>query len=199
MQKLLHSLLLGSALTLAAAVGHAGDRSGRDIGSGLGGVDVNVGLGGKRGLDTNVDVSLGGKKGVDADVDVSLGGNKGIDADVDATIGGRNGVDADVDLSVGGKDGLDAGARVGIDDSVDVNIGLGVDNSNAAVKPDIDPNAPDDDTDRGGLTAEQREAFSRMSRSERQAVLKRCGSIDASSHDAALADLCKLLRLSASR
>lgn len=185
MNKLFQSLLLGSAIALASLGGaHAADRNRNDS---VLGVDVDVGLGGKKGLKADVDATIGGKTGVDADVDVSLGGKKGVNADVNATIGGDDGVDADVT------------AGIGKDVNVDIDLGTGIDESNAvaANPPAVDPGKdPDDGTK---LTTAQRQAFNSLSDSEKAALVKRCGSVSSSGYDPALVQLCKLLRMSASR
>lgn len=198
MQKLLQSLLFGTALALTVTTVQAADRN-RDIGVNVGGIDlgVDIDLGGKKGLDADVDVGLGGKKGLDADVDATIGSKNGVDADVDVTLGGKKGLDADADLSLGGDDGIDAGVTAGIGDDVNVDVGLGVDDT---VATDPDPGVePGKDPGGSTLTAVQRRAFDRMSARERSAMLKRCGTVDAGGYDPALVKLCTLLRLSASR
>lgn len=198
MHKLFQSLLLGGALALMAVIGHAADRN-RDVSVSVGGVDVSVGLGGRKGLKANVDASLGGKKGLNADVDATISGKNNLNAGVDVSLGGKKGLDADVDVSLGGKKGLNAGLKAGIGDGVSVDIDLGVDDANAVTPPGVDPGT-DPGTDPGGsLTTAQRQAFNGLSGGERKALLKRCNSVGAGGYDPALVQLCKLLRMSASR
>lgn len=196
MQKLFQSLLLGSALALTTMGAHAADRN-RDVSVSVGDADVSVGLGSRNGLKADVDASLGGRNATNANVDVSTGGRKGLDAS--ATIGANDAANADVDISLGRNTGLNAGVKAGIGDDVNVDIGLGVDNANPVTTTGVDPGT-DPVTDPGGsLTSAQRQAFNAMSSSERKALLKRCNSVGSGGYDPALVQLCKLLRMSASR
>jgi hypothetical protein len=164
-------------------------------------VDASVTLGAKKGL-VDASASIGGRKGIKADVDANLGGRKGLNANVDARVGGRKGVDANVDVSLGGNKGLNTdvdasiGGKKGI--NVDVDIGLGTDDGKPSTRPDVTVGDPKDDP-AGGLTSSQRQAFNDMSASERNALIKRCGSISSGGYDPALVNLCRLLRMSASR
>ena len=154
--------------------------------------DIGVSIDGKRGIDADVGVSLGGGKGINADVDAAVGGNDGVNANVDASIGGGDGVKADVNASVGSQPGVDADLSLGLkadDVSGDAN-----DDDSAMSNNGISPASPD-----GVLTSGQRQALNGMSESERKSLIRRCGSISAASYDPALVNLCKLLRMSASR
>jgi hypothetical protein len=192
---LFHSVLLGSALALASTAAYAADRS-HDIGVSVGNVDVDVGLGDGKGLDADVDASIGGKDGVNANADVSLGDKNGVDADVDVSLGNENGVDADVDLSLGGDDGVDADVTAGIGNDVDVDLGVGVDNPEEIARPGVNPGA---EPEINRLTLAQRKMVNAMSQGDRKAMMKRCGSVSSGGYDPALIQLCKLLRVSASR
>ena len=201
MQKLFQSLLLGSAIIVTSMAAHAADKSrNSDVSISAPGVNVDVGLGGNKGLKADADASIGGSKGVNANVDASIGGNKGLEADVDATIGDRNGVQADVDLSLGGNNGLDTDVSAVLGDDMNVEIGLGTDNGKqpATTSNGVNNNGTDT-TDGRVLTAAQRQALNAMSSSERKALLKRCNSVGSGGYDPALVQLCKLLRMSASR
>jgi hypothetical protein len=150
---------------------------------GRGGVNANANVGGSRGI-ADVDASVGGSRGVNASANVN--GGRGLSADVDASVGGEGGLNASVGAQIGGS-----GSGTGID--VDVGLGRTPDAGNSSGGSGPDGSGP------GGLTAPQRQALRDMSPAERQRLLTRCGSITASGYDPALVELCRLLRLSASR
>lgn len=154
------------------------------------GLGVDASVGGRNGVNANANV--GGSRGV-ADVDASVGGSRGVNAS--ANVNGSRGLSADVDASVGGERGLNAsvgaqigGSRTGID--IDVGLGRNLDVGNGSGSGG---------SGAGGLTAPQRKALRDMSASDRQRLLKRCGSINSAAYDPSLVELCRLLRLSASR
>ncbi len=90
-----------------------------------------------------------------------------------------------MNASVGAQIG---GSRTGID--IDVGLGRNLDVGNGSGSGG---------SGAGGLTAPQRKALRDMSASDRQRLLKRCGSINSAAYDPSLVELCRLLRLSASR
>lgn len=165
-------------------------------------VDADVSLGAKKGLDVDASASIGGRKGINSDVDANLGGRKGLNANVDARIGGRKGLDADVDVSLGGNKGLNADVDTSIGGtngaSIGVDVGLGIDDGTQSTRPDVTDRDPGADP-AGSLTSSQRQAFNDMSPSEQKALMRRCGTIGGGGYDPALVNLCKLLRMSASR
>ncbi len=199
MYKTLGMALLSGALAISVCLPAAAE--GISIGGSRGisvdvdtsdGVGVGASVGGRSGV--NAKASVGGSRGV-ADVDASVGGGRGVNAS--ANVGGRGGLSADVDASVGGEGGLNAsvgaklgGSRTGID--IDAGIGRqpGGDGGDGSGSDGSGP---------GGLTAPQRQALRDMSPGERQRLLKRCSSVTSSAYDPALVELCRLLRLSASR
>ena len=199
MHKLFQSLLLGSAIALTSMAGYAADKNKSDVSVSVAGVNVDVGLGGRNGVKAGVDANVGGKNAVDAKADVSLGGKKGLDADVDATIGGKDAINADVDVSLGGRKGLNAGVNANVGDDVNVDIGLGVDDTNPVTTTGVDPGTDPGKNPGRTLTSAQRQAFNSLSSSDRKALLKRCNSVGSGAYDPALVQLCKLLRMSASR
>jgi hypothetical protein len=152
------------------------------------GVGVDASVGGRNGVNANANV--GGSRGV-ADVDASVGGSRGINASANVNAG--RGLSADVDAGVGGEGGLNASVDADIGGSgtgVNVDLGLG--------RP-TEPDGAASNPGSGGLTAPQRQALRDMSSTDRQRLIKRCGGISSSGYDAALVELCRLLRLSASR
>ncbi len=198
MYKTLGMALLSGALAISVSLPAAAE--GISIGGSRGisvdvdtsdGVGVGASVGGRSGV--NAKASVGGSRGV-ADVDASVGGGRGVNAS--ANVSGRGGLSADVDASVGGEGGLNAsvgaelgGSRTGID--IDAGIGR---------QPGRDGDGSGSDgSGPGGLTAPQRQALRDMSPGERQRLLKRCSSVTSSAYDPALVELCRLLRLSASR
>jgi hypothetical protein len=197
MHRTTQALLWASCFILGVGVhdaAHSRDRS------------VGVSIGGTNGI--NAGVSVGTKNGVDADVSASVGGRKGVNADVGANVG--KGVDADVDASLGDRKSTDVGADVSVGDDQGVDAKVNVDLSGTDTKvgtptvlhpdiPDVTDKSPNNNPDGTSLTAEQRQAFDNMSDSQKKAMLKRCQSIGSGGYDPALVNLCKLLRMSASR
>lgn len=156
------------------------------------GLGVDASVGGRNGVNANA--SVGGSRGV-ADVDASVGGSRGVNAS--ANVNGNHGLSADVDTSVGGEGGLNAsvgaqigGSRTGLD--IDVGLGRNPNVGNGS-------GTGSGGSGSGGLTAPQRQALRDMSASDRQRLLQRCGSINSAAYDPSLVELCRLLRLSASR
>jgi hypothetical protein len=165
-------------------------------------VDADVTLGGKKSLGADVSASIDGRKGVNGHVGANLGGLKGLNAEVDANVGGHEDIDAKVDVSLGGNQGVDANidATIGGNNSVNVGVDVGtsIDDGTLNTRPDMTDREPKPD-DQDGLTSSQRQAFNDMSASERKALIKRCNSVGTDGYDPALVNLCRLLRLSASR
>lgn len=200
MRKSVQAVMLAACVSLSfsATTGFAKDRSNKN------GVDagVSVSLGGKKGLDVDVDASIGGRKGINANVDANVGGRKGLNANVDARVGNRRGINANVDVSIGGRKGLNAdvdasiGGKKGL--NVGVDVGLGIDDGKPNTRPDVTDRGLNDEPS-GALTSAQRQAFNEMSSGERNTLIKRCNSVSSGGYDAALVNLCKLLRMSASR
>ncbi|MFN7089035.1 MAG: hypothetical protein ACK4P4_00530 [Allorhizobium sp.] len=173
MRTTLGMILLSSVVTLAMSI--PASAGGLSIGGSKGiSVDVNTsdGLG--------VDASVGGSRGVNASANVN--GSRGLSADVDAGVGGEGGLNASVGARIGGSSGT----------GIDIDVGLGRD-------PNVGNGPASGGPGSGGLTAPQRQALRDMSASERQRLLKRCGSINSAAYDPSLVELCRLLRLSASR
>jgi len=198
MRKTLGTVLLSSAVTISMCL--PASAGGLNIGGSNGisvdvntsdGLGVDASVGGRNGVNANANV--GGSRSV-ADVDASIGGSRGVNAS--ANVNGSRGLSADVDASVGGEGGLNAsvGARVGSSSGtgIDVDVGLGR-------NPNVGNGSGTGGSGSGGLTAPQRQALRDMSASERQRLLKRCGSINSAAYDPSLVELCRLLRLSASR
>ncbi|MFN3501918.1 MAG: hypothetical protein ACK4ZJ_06640, partial [Allorhizobium sp.] len=123
---------------------------------------------------------VGGSRGVNASANVN--GSRGLSADVDAGVSGEGGLNASVGARIGGSSGT----------GIDIDVGLGRD-------PNVGNGPASGGPGSGGLTAPQRQALRDMSASERQRLLKRCGSINSAAYDPSLVELCRLLRLSASR
>jgi hypothetical protein len=191
MRNTINVLLMASCVLLAA-----GEVSAKDKGIGVGvsiggdqGINAGIGLGVKDGLNADVDVSVGNKKGIDANVDVDVGSRNGINGDVDVSIGGDEGVTADIDTSIGNDDGVEA--------TVDVGLGRPEDDN---IRPGSDVTDGDGNKKPGNvLTTAQRQALNAMSNGEKVALMKRCNSVSSGGYDPALVNLCKLLRMSASR
>lgn len=157
------------------------------------GLGVDASVGGRSSIGANANV--GGSRGI-ADVDASVGGSRGVNAS--ANVNGSRGLSADIDAKVGGGGGLNAsvGAQVGgTRTGLDIDLGVGR-NPNAGNGSGTSGSGG---SGSGGLTAPQRQALQDMSSAERQRLLKRCGSINSASYDPSLVELCRLLRLSASR
>lgn len=157
------------------------------------GLGVDASIGGRSSISANANV--GGSRGI-ADVDASLGGSRGVNAS--ANVNGSRGLSADIDAKVGGGAGLNAsvGAQIGSSRTwldIDVGVGRNPNSQNGS------GNSGSGGSGSGGLTAPQRQALQDMSSGERQRLLKRCSSINAASYDPSLVELCRLLRLSASR
>jgi hypothetical protein len=199
MRKTVQALLLASCFLMSFSTSAA---FAKDKGKNNGvNVDASVSLGSKKVLDVDADASIGGRKGINANVNANLGSRKGLKANVDARVGSRKNIKADVDVSLGGDQGLNAdvdgsiGGKKGV--NAGVNVGLGVDDGTPITRPDVTDNNPK--TNPGSLSSAQRQAFNAMSPSERNALIKRCNSVGSGGYDPALVNLCKLLRMSASR
>lgn len=200
MRKTLGIALTTSVLVLSAALPVAAD--GINIGGSRGisvdvdtsdGVGVDASVGGRSGVNANA--ALGGSRGI-ADVDASVGGARGINAA--ANVNASRGLSADVDAEVGGEGGLNAsvGARIGgSDTSIDVDVGVG----RTPEAGNGSGGTGAGGSGAGGLTGPQRQAIRDMAPADRRRLLTRCGSITSSAYDPALVELCRLLRLSASR
>lgn len=185
MRKLRNILLVGGCLLLAASGAQAQQISiGGDNGISVG-VDTSNGLG--------VDASVGGSSGINADA--TVGGSDSV-ADVNASVGGSDGVNANAGVTTG--DGLDAGVTASVGRGIDADIGIGLGGATPPGGGQQPPGA-NDITAPGAEGAAQLQAFQAMSSDQQQRILTRCAGISSGSADRALADLCRLLRLSASR
>lgn len=179
-------LLVSAAISFPVAIAasafevNVGGENGISVGVDLGGSGLDVGatIGGSNGV--NADVGVGGSQGR-LGANAGVGGNNGlVDANVGASVGGSRGLNAGVSANVGGPKGL---ANVG------VNVGTG------------GKGAPGGNNgggnNGGGLSPSQQQAFNSMSGTERQALLNRCGIINANvnAYDRELVQLCRMLQM----
>jgi hypothetical protein len=184
------ALLWASCLIVGIGVGDAANAKNKGgVSASIGGkslASAHANLGGVKGLRGHV--SLGGKKGV-ANVRAKLGNTLGVKTSV-AT---RKSL-ANVSVSVGKPVSLNVGVTIGGDDPKP--------NTSHVTNPGnsgVTGRDPAGAADGGSLTNSQRQAFQSMSSAERKTILKRCLSVGAGGYDPALAALCRLLRMSASR
>jgi hypothetical protein len=187
----------------------------QDIGVSVGGISAGVDVNTSNGLGVGADVSAGGSNGVNASADANVGGGSVAGADVNASVGGSNGVNAGANANVGGGNGIDAGATASIGGSggVNANVGVGAGGGRGVgVDANIgigggttgtNPGTPGTGTNPsnlpGSLTPGQMQTLRNMSQDERRQLMVRCATINAASYDAALVNLCRLLRQTAAR
>ncbi len=161
-------------------------------GNGGGGVSASASVGGSGGINAGADIGGRSGGGLGADVSASVGGSNGINANTSANVGGRNGVNADVNASVGGRGGLNANANVGASAGSGVGVGVGVGvgtgrpgNPGGSVNPGTLPS---------GAVREAINSYNDMSRSDRMRLAKRCVDILGGGYDAALTQLCRMIK-----
>jgi hypothetical protein len=107
---------------------------------------------------------------------------------VNASVGGSNGVNANVGANVGGSSG------VGVD------VGLGIGGSSSPGNPGNpgNPGSPNNPGTSGPMTPgamrQVIQAYNDMSRTEQIKLARRCVDILGGGYDAALTQLCKMIR-----
>lgn len=164
-------------------------------GNGSGGLGVDASVGGSGGVNASASVGGNGGGGLGADVNASVGGSNGVNADVNASVGGSGGINAGVNASVGGSGGLNAnvGANVGGSSGVGLGVGVGV---GGTTTPGT-PGAPGSVNPGGvppGVIREAIRSYNDMSRTEQIKLARRCVDILGGGYDAALTQLCKMIR-----
>jgi hypothetical protein len=124
--------------------------------------------------------------GIDAGATASIGGARGVNAGLGARVGGTSGTGAGIQVGIGGElvgGGAGAGSGGGIGTGGGIGAGAGGTGTIGG----------------GALTGRQRTAFDNMSPTEQRRLITRCADISGGGYDPALVQLCRMLRMSASR
>lgn len=154
-------------------------------GNDSGGVSASASVGGSGGVNAGADIGGRSGGGLGADVNASVGGAGGINANTSASVGGRSGVNADVNASVGN---VNATANVGVGRSTGVGVNVGIGTPGTPSGP-ISPGATPPGAVRDAIIS-----YNNMSRSQQVRLSKRCVDILGGGYDAALTQLCKMIR-----
>ncbi|TDH38901.1 hypothetical protein E2A64_07350 [Pseudohoeflea suaedae] len=194
-QRLAIGLAAGSLVlalpSLANAQSIGGNNNG-GIGVSVGGVSAGIGGNGSGGIGAGASVggaasasaSVGGSDSV-ADVDANVGGAGGVNAD--ATVDANNGVNADVDVGVGN---LNAEADASVGQNTGIAAALG-----------FTSNDNDDTTPPSGIDPDATAAIGKLSDAQLADYKRKCIDVLRSPQrfERDLVDLCKLVRVAASR
>lgn len=159
-------------------------------GNDRGGVSASASVGGSGGINAGADVGGRSGGGLGADVNASVGGSNGVNANTSASVGGRNGVNADVNASVGGRSGLNANVNVGAARTTGIGVGVGV----GIGTPGVPGGPVNPGTLPRGAVREAINSYNDMSRSEQLRLAKRCVDILGGGYDAALTQLCRMIK-----